>query len=95
LKHHLLAAACLAALAPLSAAAQSDGHVHTPLCNHQWSDHQGALSFATPLALPSAGRTTGMTFILNDLGGVGAGTVHPAYHGTLLRDAAAGATAPA
>jgi hypothetical protein len=75
LKHHLLAAACLATLAPLSAVAQSADHVHTPLCNHQWSDHQGALSFATPLSMSTSGRTTGgMTFILNDLGGVGPGT---------------------
>lgn len=73
MKHTVLAAACLAALAPLTAAAQA-GHVHTPMCNHQWSSDQGALSFATPLAMTAPGRTTGMTFILNDLGGVGVGT---------------------
>ncbi len=74
MKHHLLAAACLAALGPLTAAAQGADHVHTPLCNHQWTEHQGALSFATPLASPVPGRGAGMTFVLNDLGGVGAGT---------------------
>ncbi len=74
MKHHLLTAACLATLAPAAALAQFAGHVHTPLCNHQWTDHQGTLSFALPLAAATQPRTTGMTFVLNDLGGVGVGT---------------------
>lgn len=76
LKYHLLTAACLAAFSPAAALAQITGHVHTPLCNHQWTDNQGTLSFATPLAprLQSQTQATGMTFVLNDLGGVGVGT---------------------
>lgn len=76
MKKFLLTSVCLAITAPLSALAQSAGHIHTPLCNHQWSDNQGALSFAMPLT-PRANVTTGtggMSFVLNDLGGVGAGT---------------------
>ncbi len=71
-----LLAPLLAVLAS-SAWAQSgaSGHVHTPFCNHQWSDDQGVLGFATRIA-PPAGSTTGggLTFILNDLGGVGPGS---------------------
>lgn len=78
MKNYLLSAVCLAIVAPLSALAQSAGHVHTPLCNHQWSDNQGALSFAAPLMsqaqAQSPAATTGMSFVLNDLGGVGVGS---------------------
>lgn len=74
MKYHLLAAACLAAMAPAAALAQSAGHIHTPMCNHQWSDMQGTLSFATPLVPRDQTQTGGMTFVLNDLGGVGVGT---------------------
>lgn len=75
MKTFLLTAVCVAIATPLSALAQGAGHVHTPLCNHQWSDNQGSLSFAQPLVSQStAPRTTGLTFVLNDLGGVGIGT---------------------
>ncbi len=74
MKYPLITAACLAVIAPTVALAQSAEHVHTPFCNHQWSDHQGTLSFATPLALRSQAQTGGMTFVLNDLGGVGVGS---------------------
>ena len=74
MKYHLITAACLATLIPAAALAQGAGHVHTPYCNHQWSDMQGSLSFATPLAPRAQTSTGGMTFVLNDLGGVGVGT---------------------
>jgi hypothetical protein len=77
LKNFVRVAACLAAVAPAVVLAGTDAHVHTAFCNHQWSDNQGALSFAAPPISVSSGSMTpggGMTFILNDLGGVGPGT---------------------
>ncbi len=65
-------------MAPTLASAQAaDTHVHTPWCNHQFSDFQGQLSFAAPrisLETGTMSRGGGLTFVLNDLGGVGAGT---------------------
>ncbi len=77
MKKLAIAAACLTLLGSASALASTDTHVHTPFCNHQWSDHQGALSFAAPplnMSTGSVNTGTGMTFVLNDLGGVGPGT---------------------
>lgn len=71
-----LRASLLAALATTPAFAQAPGHVHTADCNHQFDDNQGvfdadSLSFT---AGSTSGGGGGMTFILNDLGGVGIGT---------------------
>ena len=69
-----------ALLAPLlamlaSSALAQAGHVHTPFCNHQWTDDQGVLAFATRIAPPAGSPTGGgLTFVLNDLGGVGPGS---------------------
>ncbi len=74
--NRVLIAPLLAVLAS-SAWAQADtsGHVHTPFCNHQWSDDQGVLSFTTRIAPPASSPTGGgLTFVLNDLGGVGPGS---------------------
>jgi hypothetical protein len=75
----IVAALCCVAL-PAVAQAQV-GHVHTASCNHQWTDDQGTYSsnlatsssnsFAVSASNMSGG---GMTFILNDIGGVGVGT---------------------
>ncbi|MDZ7587963.1 MAG: NF038122 family metalloprotease [Parasphingorhabdus sp.] len=53
-------------------------HIHTVDCGHQWVDDQGAYN---ALAAPAANNAfniqpanSGLTFILNDLGGVGVGT---------------------
>ena len=76
MKRFVLTAICLAASTP-SVFASADAHVHTPWCNHQFSDNQGALSFSAPRISLESGTMTrggGMTFILNDLGGVGPGT---------------------
>ncbi|MGL4541638.1 MAG: NF038122 family metalloprotease, partial [Polymorphobacter sp.] len=60
--------------------AQSVGHEHGLGCGHQWSDNQGTLSVnsSSPvvkeLSLNNSNLTDGMSFILNDLGGVGVGT---------------------
>lgn len=79
MKKIMVAALCCVAL-PAVAQAQV-GHVHTASCNHQWTDDQGTYSsnlstsssssFAVSASNMSGG---GMTFILNDIGGVGAGT---------------------
>ena len=75
----LVALALLAASAPVMAQSLT-GHVHSASCGHQWTDDQGALivdsnSLRAPdQALTSSVTTGGMTFILNDLGGVGIGT---------------------
>ncbi|KAB7644403.1 hypothetical protein GGQ62_001220 [Polymorphobacter fuscus] len=68
-------AALLAAVATTPAFGQALGHVHTAVCNHQWEDNQGAydaggLTFTTG----STAGGGGLTFVLNDLGGVGIGT---------------------
>lgn len=80
MKMTIVAALCCVAL---PAVAQADvGHVHTASCNHQWTDNQG--TYSSGLATSNANSFTvaasnmsgggGMTFILNDVGGVGAGT---------------------
>ncbi len=75
----VMAIALLAASAP--AMAQSlVGHVHSADCSHQWVDDQGLLYVdssglkAPDLSLSSSVTSGGMTFVLNDLGGVGVGT---------------------
>ena len=56
------------------------GHVHTASCNHQSVDDQGTLTlessslYAPQQSLGSSIVSGGMTFVLNDLGGVGVGT---------------------
>ena len=57
------------------------GHVHSFTCNHQWSDDQGALIIGaldlnvdSVISVAAESIITGMTFTLNDLGGVGVGT---------------------
>ncbi len=74
-----IASAALAAASSVAALAQA--HVHTLTCGHQFVEHQGVLDVASALATSSQLRATaasqssqGMTFILNDLGGVGTGT---------------------
>lgn len=78
MKRFIFTAIAFAVVAPTLAQAQAaDSHVHTPWCNHQFSDFQGQLSFAAPRISVDTGsmsQGTGMTFILNDLGGVGPGT---------------------
>lgn len=78
MKRLMFTAAAFAVIAPAqSLASATDTHVHTPWCNHQFSDFQGSLSFAAPRISVETGtmsRGGGMTFILNDLGGVGPGT---------------------
>jgi len=73
MKKHILAALCCATSA-VPAIAQV-GHVHDASCNHQFSEHQGAVKTtglnATARSQASGG---GMKFILNNLGGVEAGT---------------------
>ncbi|MEN9933026.1 MAG: hypothetical protein RIS17_1599 [Pseudomonadota bacterium] len=72
------ALAALAASISVSASAQI--HVHSANCNHQFVENQGVLDVASGLAAlarsqsNNAPLSTGATFILNDLGGVGAGT---------------------
>lgn len=74
-----IAALCCVAL-PAVAHAQA-GHVHTASCNHQWTDEQGTYNALTTSASNSFSVNAsnvsgggGMTFILNDVGGVGEGT---------------------
>jgi len=68
LKKLLLAGLCCAGL---TAPALAETHVHSASCNHQWSDYQGAIT-AEDLALPIQSFSSGgLTFVLNDLGGVG------------------------
>jgi PEP-CTERM motif len=58
----------------------AQGHVHTALCNHQWTENQGSFAAAPSFSALSAPSSTsnvsagGMNFILNDLGGVGVGS---------------------
>ena len=69
-----LGLAALAALVPSAVLAQA-GHVHTLNCNHTF-DYQGEVDpLNQPLNSTTGSFTTGgITFILNDLGGVGFGT---------------------
>lgn len=69
----------LLASVSMPAFGQSVGHVHNSSCNHQWSDNQGELSVGgldADIEQYSLSNATlpGMTFILNNLGGVGAGS---------------------
>ncbi len=68
--------ALLAAVVATPAFGQSAGHVHTLECNHQSEDYQG---IHDPLAAENVvGNmgvgSSGLQFVLNDLGGVGIGT---------------------
>jgi hypothetical protein len=69
----IVAAALLAA--SIASQAQAE-HIHTLTCGHQFVEHQGTLEIAEGLAFRAASQSAGqkMTFILNDLGGVGQGT---------------------
>ena len=73
-----LTTALLLSLSLPAVAQAATGHVHDASCNHQWSDYQGELTTGTLsdalTATSNSSMTTGMTFILNDLGGVGIGT---------------------
>jgi hypothetical protein len=66
--------AAVAAILPAAAMAQT--HTHTLNCGHQFTEDQGVLNIAQGLAANAASQSAAqkMTFILNDLGGVGAGT---------------------
>lgn len=72
-----VALAALAAASSVSAFAQT--HIHTATCGHQFVEDQGVLDL-NPLSAARSSLNVGaqstprMTFILNDLGGVGAGT---------------------
>ncbi|OYW13657.1 MAG: hypothetical protein B7Z50_06590 [Sphingomonadales bacterium 12-62-5] len=68
----IVAAALLAA--SIASQAQAE-HIHTLTCGHQFVEHQGTLEIAEGLAFKAASQSAGqkMTFILNDLGGVGQG----------------------
>lgn len=80
MKKTIVAALCCVAF-PAVAQAQV-GHVHSASCNHQWTDDQG--TYASGVAASNTNSFTvnasnlsgggGMTFILNDVGGVGAGS---------------------
>ena len=65
-------------LTAVSMPAFGQSHVHDSSCNHQFSDNQGALEVGgldtNVDQYVQTNLTTGMTFVLNDLGGVGAGT---------------------
>lgn len=74
-------AALLAAVATTPAFGQVPGHVHTTDCNHQWQDNQGSfdpnsVAFSPSNLAASANNVSGggLTFALNDLGGVGVGS---------------------
>lgn len=76
---HKLSILLLAAVAAPALGQSTIGHVHTASCNHQWSENQGVLdvnqlSLGAPVNAVSNSSNPGMTFILNDLGGVGIGT---------------------
>lgn len=69
----VLKVALLAVVAATPVFGQVVGHVHSFECNHQFDDNQGSYdaSFAFSSSSLSSG---GLTFVLNDLGGVGIGT---------------------
>ncbi len=69
----------LAAVVTTPAFGQTPGHLHTAQCNHQWDDNQGAydsnsLSFSADNLSTGGGAGGGLTFVLNNLGGVDLGT---------------------
>jgi hypothetical protein len=73
MKKLVLAALCCATSA-VPAMAQ---HVHGPTCNHQTTDNQGALSanaLTSDSIVVKSDAGGGMKFVLNNLGGVEAGT---------------------
>lgn len=72
MKTKFLAAVGLAMLSA-PAVAGTVGHVHDVLCNHQYFEDQGAWAnaFNKPVVSSTSG---GLTFVLNDLGGVGVGS---------------------
>ena len=71
----LLVAALCCATSAVPAIAQA-GHVHDANCNHQFSEHQGALQVGgmNANAAPMVVGSGGMKFVLNNLGGVEVGT---------------------
>jgi hypothetical protein len=73
-----LTTALLLSLSLPAVAQAATGHIHDATCNHQWAEYQGELSTAdlsnALMAKSNDSMTTGMTFVLNDLGGVGIGT---------------------
>ncbi len=73
MKTKLLAAVGLAMMSAPAVAA-TVGHVHDVLCNHQWFEDQGAWSGGFNAPVTSSMSSGGLTFILNDLGGVGIGS---------------------
>lgn len=61
----------------LAVPAMASGHVHTADCGHQFTEYQGAYTGNDPAAFGARSTSLssgGLTFILNDLGGVGMGT---------------------
>lgn len=65
----LLAGACALAASPALA------HVHTSDCNHQWFEQQGSITAESLSFSVAPASSGGLTFVLNDLGGVGEGTL--------------------
>lgn len=71
--------ALIAGAVALPGLAAAQVHVHTAACNHQWIDEQSASSTLPSFASQaqsssSAAPSSGLNFILNDLGGVGVGS---------------------